>query len=181
MNRRLRISRIAQAGIAALLIAGASRDASAQELEPRAYSPSPLGVNFLGLSYLRSTGGVAVDPALPLSNIDAEVNTGSLSYARTFGVFGRSASIGFLLPYSQADVSGEVFEQQREVTRTGLADPRFRLAVNLLGGPALDREEFAARTPTTTLGTSLTVVAPFGRYDSSRLINLGFEPLGVQT
>ena len=101
MNRRLRISRIAWAGIAALLIAGASSDASAQELEPRAYSPSPLGVNFLGLSYLRSTGGVAVDPSLPLDNVDAEVNTASLSYARTFGLFGRSASIGFVLPYSR--------------------------------------------------------------------------------
>jgi hypothetical protein len=83
----LRIFRIAQAGAAVLLIAGTARDAHAQELEPRAYSPSPLGVNFLGLSYLRSTGGVAVDPALPLKNIDAEVNTGSLAYARTFGLF----------------------------------------------------------------------------------------------
>jgi hypothetical protein len=173
MNRRSRISRIAWAGAAALLIAGASRDASAQELEPRAYSPSPLGVNFLGLSYLRSTGGVAVDPSLPLDNIDAEVNTASLVYARTFGLFGRSASIGFVLPYSRADVSGDVFKQQQAVTRTGLADPRLRLAVNLFGGPALDREEFAAREPSTTLGASLIVVAPLGKYDSDRLINLG--------
>src|SRR5688500_17499813 len=147
-----RIFRIAMAGAAALLIAGVSRDVFAQELEPRAYSPSPLGVNFLGLSYLRSTGGVAVDPSLPLDNVDAEVNTASLAYARTFGLFGRSASIGFVLPYSRADVSGDVFEQQRAVTRTGLADPRLRLAVNLFGGPALDREEFAAREPSTTLG-----------------------------
>ena len=180
MNRRMVISRVGWAGIAALLISGASFDAPAQELEPRAYSPSPLGVNFLGLGYLRSTGGVAVDPALPLKNIDAEVNTGSLAYARTFGLFGRSASIGFVLPYSQADVSGDVFEQQREVTRTGLGDPRLRLAVNLFGGPALSREEFAARTPTTTLGASLTVVAPFGKYDSSRLINLGSNRWAVK-
>jgi hypothetical protein len=169
----LRIFRIALAGTAALLISGASREAFSQELEPRAYSPSPLGANFLGFTYLRSTGGVAVDPALPLKNIDAEVNTGTLSYVRTFGLFGRSASLGFLLPYSQADVSGDVFEQQQEVTRTGLSDPRLRLAVNLFGGPALNREEFAARKPTTSLGASLTVVAPFGKYDSSRLINLG--------
>ena len=68
--------------------------------------------------------------SLPLDNVDAEVNTASLAYARTFGLFGRSASIGFVLPYSRADVSGDVFEQQRAVTRTGLADPRLRLAVN---------------------------------------------------
>jgi hypothetical protein len=173
MNRRMMISRIGWAGNAALLIAGASFDAPAQELEPRSYSPSPSGVNFLGLNYRRSTGGVAVDPALPLENVSAEVNTASLAYARTFGLLGRSASIGFVLPYSHADVSGDIFEQQRAVTRSGLADPRVRLAVNLFGGPALNREEFAARKPSTTLGASLTVVAPIGKYDSSRLINLG--------
>jgi hypothetical protein len=172
MNRRSRIFRIANTGMAALLIAGASSDASAQELEPHAYSPSPLGVNFLGLSYLRYTGGVAVDPSLPLDNIEAEVNTASLSYARTFGLFGRSASLGFVLPYSRADVSGDLFERQRAVTRSGLADLRLRLAVNLFGGPALDREEFAAREPT-TLGARLMVVAPLGKYDPDRLINIG--------
>jgi len=140
MNRRMRrmmISRIAWAGTAARLIAGASFDASGQELEPRAYSPTPSGVNFLGLTYLRSTGGVGVDPSLPLDNVSAEINIASLGYARTFGLLGRSASVGLVLPYSRADVSGDVFEQQRAVTRSGLADPRLRLAINLFGGPAV--------------------------------------------
>src|SRR3954470_4217229 len=166
MNCPSKIPPIVWAGITALLVASASFGASAQELEARAYSPAPVGVNFLGLGYLRSTGGVAVDPSLPLDNVDAEVNTASLAYARTFGLFGRSASIGFVLPYSRADVSGdvssnlngEVREQQRAVTRSGLADPRLRLAVNLFGGPALDREAFASRKPSTTLGASLMVV-----------------------
>jgi hypothetical protein len=137
-------------------------------------------VNFLGLNYRRSTGGVGVDPSLPLENVSAEVDTVSLGYAHTFGLLGRSASISFVLPYSHADVSGDVFEQQRAVTRSGLADPRVRLAVNLFGGPALNREEFAARKPTTSLGASLTVVAPFGKYDSSRLINLGSNRWAVK-
>jgi hypothetical protein len=108
MNHRMMISRIAWAGTAALLIAGASFDAPAQELEPRSYSPSPSGVNFLGLNYRRSTGGVGVDPSLPLENVSAEVDTVSLGYARTFDLLGRSASISFVLPYSHADVSGDV-------------------------------------------------------------------------
>src|SRR3954471_2835183 len=137
MNRRMMISRIAWAGTATLLIAGASFDAPGQELEPRAYSPSPSGMNFLGLTYLRSTGGVGVDPSLPLDNASAEINIASLGYARTFGLLGRSASVGLVLPYSRADVSGDVFEQQRAVTRSGLADPRLRLAINLFGGPAV--------------------------------------------
>ena len=87
MNCPSKIPPIVWAGSAALLVASASFGAPAQELEARAYSPAPVGVNFLGLSYLRSTGGVAIDPSLPLDNVDAEVNTASLAYARTFGLF----------------------------------------------------------------------------------------------
>jgi len=45
--------------------------------------------------------------------------------------------------------------------------------VNLIGGPALRPLEFVRHKPETTLGTSLTVIAPFGQYDPSKLINLG--------
>ena len=82
MNCPSKIPPIVWAGSAALLVASASFGAPAQELEARAYSPAPVGVNFLGLSYLRSTGGVAVDPSLPLDNVDAEVNTTSLQGQR---------------------------------------------------------------------------------------------------
>ena len=124
MDHRMMISRIAWAGTAALLIATASFDASGQELEPRAYSPSPSEMNFLGFTYLRSTGGVGVDPSLPLDNVSAAINIASLGYARTFGLLGRSASVGLVLPYSRADVSGDVFEQQR----TGTYAKRRKLA-----------------------------------------------------
>lgn len=50
---------------------------------------------------------------------------------------------------------------------------RFRLAVNLLGDPALTAEEFARRSPTTIVGASVSVVAPTGQYVPSRLINVG--------
>jgi hypothetical protein len=84
------------------------------------------------------------------------------------------------LPYSRADVSGDLFEQQRAVTRSGLGNPRLRLAINLFGGPAVNREEFAIREPSTALGMSLTIVAPFGQYDSNRLINLGSNRWAVK-
>ena len=68
---------------------------------------------------------------------------------------------------------------------SGIADPQVRFAVNLIGGPALRPLEFSRHKPETTLGASLTVSAPFGQYDPSRLINLGtnrwaFKPeLGI--
>lgn len=43
----------------------------AQQLEPRAYSPAPIGVNFLGLGSLYSSGGVVTDPSLPIQNVAA--------------------------------------------------------------------------------------------------------------
>jgi hypothetical protein len=155
--------------------------ARAQEMEPRAYSPAPVGMTFVGLAWQRSSGGVTTDPTLPITNVDAEIDSSVLAMARTFPLGGRSASIGVALPYTWADVSGEVFEASRSVERAGFADARMRLSVNLLGGPALDPVQFARRTPATTLGASLTVVTPSGEYRSDKLINLGANRWAVKS
>ncbi len=94
-------------------------------------------------------------------------------YSRTFGVFGRSASVGLAVPYLWGTVEGEVFEQHGRVRRSGLGDGRLRLSVNLVGGPALPPGEFAKRRPGSTLGASVVVSAPTGQYDPAKLINLG--------
>jgi hypothetical protein len=130
-------------------------------------------MNFLALAWQHSSGGVTTDATLPITNVDADIDSALAGYSRTFALAGRTASLGFVLPYTQADVSGEVFEESRSVERTGPADARVRLAINILGGPALDREQFAKRAPTTTLGASLLVVAPTGEYNSDHLINIG--------
>lgn len=160
-------------GVVAVVLCAAAGCVAAQEMEPRAYSPSPVGMNFIGLSWQNSSGGVTTDPTLPITNVDADIDNALVGYSRTFGLAGQAASIGALLPYSWTDVSGEVLEESRSVDRTGFADARLRLSVNLLGGPALDREQFARRTPGTILGASLTVVAPTGEYKKDKLINLG--------
>ncbi len=88
-------------------------------------------------------------------------------------------------PYAWGNVHGDVQDVGQSVNRSGLADPQVRFAVNLIGGPALRPLEFSRHKPETTLGASLTVSAPFGQYDPSRLINLGtnrwaFKPeLGI--
>lgn len=142
-------------------------------MEPRAYSPSPIGTNFLIANYLRSTGSVSTDPSLPITNVQATINTGNLGYSRTFGVFGQTASAAIVLPYTQGDISGVVGEQSTQVTRSGLGDLKLRFAQNLLGSPALTPEAFAQRAPTTTLGVSVTAIAPTGYYNPSHLVNVG--------
>jgi hypothetical protein len=159
--------------LAALLAAASAAPTSAQDLEPRAYSAAPVGANFLGALQLHSTGGVALDADLPLKNPSVAIESSALYYSRVFDLFGRQASIGALLPYAWADASADIAGGQRAAQRSGPGDPRFRFAANLLGGPARSPKDFAERTPAPFLGTSLTVIAPFGQYSSDRLFNIG--------
>ena len=155
------------------LLLAAAASSQAQELEPRAYSPSPVGTNFVVVGYARSTGNVLLDPSLPLSDVSARLNAGVAGYVRTFALFDRSASAGLAWPYVWGDVEGNVGEDRREVSRSGSGDARFRLSINLIGDEAMTLQEFVKRTPRTTLGASLVIVPPVGEYDSSKLINLG--------
>ncbi|MHA6205962.1 transporter [Dyella soli] len=169
---RFRIVRaLLQASLAGLLLHVAS--VSAQELEPRSYSPSPVGTNFIDVGYTRLTGDVLTDPSLPVTNVQARINTYTLAYVRTFGVAGHSASIAFGLPYVSGDLSGSVIDAPTAIHREGMADARLRLAYNLIGSPAMSVEEFARRAPAAALGVSLTISAPTGKYEPSRLVNVG--------
>jgi len=147
--------------------------ASAQQLEPRAYAPSPVDVNIVGVPYIYQTGAVVTDPSLPVTNVDAKINAVSPFYDRTFSFFGRSASALLTLPYVWGRVTGDVGEQSRTLTRSGQGDMQLRFATNIFGGPALTPQEFAHTAPSTTLGASLVVSMPTGQYDGTKLINLG--------
>jgi len=150
-----------------------SGGASAQELEPRAYSPNPVGITFAGVAYSHSDGDIAFDPSSLLQDVHASLDAGAIAFGRTFGLFNRSASFGIAVPYVTGDVSGSVGTMSREVTRSGLGDTRLRLAVNLFGVPAMTLQEFARREVGPSLGASLVVSTPTGQYDSDRLINIG--------
>ena len=145
-----------------------------QELEPRAYSPSPVGVNFVLFAGAHSTGEVLTDPSVPIQDVDAKLNAGIAGYGRTFGILGHQASAVIAVPYimgrhlRQCLRRGAFGELARE-----LAIPRLRLAVNLIGGEAMTPKEFMRRTPRTTLGASLSISAPTGQYDPDKLINIG--------
>jgi hypothetical protein len=145
----------------------------AQEIEPRTYSNAPIGINFLIAGAIYSRNGLEFDPSLPAENEKLDVKSGVLAYARTFGVAGRSGKFDVVMPYG--NLSGSVDYAGQQVTRdvTGFMDPRFRVAVNLYGSPALPLSEFRSYRQDIIVGTSLQVIAPWGQYDGDRLVNLG--------
>lgn len=167
-----RTKRLPAALLAALCLLPAA-DSAAQELDPRAYTPVPIGGNLLISAFTYQDGEVLLDPTLPITDLSAQLGIATLGYARTFSFLGRYANVGFGLPWARLEAEGNVFEERREVTRTGLGDARVKLAVNLLGAPALKAAEFVRAKPRTVLGVSMTVSAPTGEYYSDKLVNLG--------
>jgi hypothetical protein len=148
--------------------------ASAQELEPRAYSPSPVGTGFLVFGFAQSRGGVTFDPTIPVTNVRATLNAPVVGLGQTFGLFGRQSLITASLPYVWGRVSGQVGEQTGSITRSGIANTKIRFSVNLHGVPAMPPRQFAS-TPhrNVIVAVSLSVDAPSGQYDKTKLINLG--------
>jgi Putative MetA-pathway of phenol degradation len=154
--------------------------AAAQELEPKAYSASPVGAAFLVAGLTRSAGAVVFDPTLPLKDVEAKINTAMVATGYTFGLFGKLGLVTAALPYAWGDISGLVAEEARAITRSGLADARVKLSINLAGNPAMGTREFVRAPRRTIVGASLTVTAPSGQYDSAKLINLGTNRWGFK-
>ena len=154
--------------------------ASAQDMEPRAYSASPVGANFLVVVATRSTGAVLLDPALPITDVHADVNGFALGLGHTFNLLGKLGLVSVALPYAVADVSGRVMENAAEVHRSGLADSRLKLSVNLRGNDAMSPREFAAAPTRTVIGASVAFSAPTSQYSSTKLINLGTNRWSVK-
>ena len=155
---------------ALVAVAGAAR---AQELEPRAYSTSPVGTNFVAVVWTILDGDVLFDPTVPITNAHADIDVATFGYGRTFGLWGRQALLTVAVPYAVAHVEGDVGEEFRTARRSGLVDARVKGSIHLLGGKALSPSEFAGAPRKTVLATSLTVQVPIGEYEPSKLINLG--------
>ena len=147
--------------------------AFAQELNPRAYVIVPLGTTAISVGYSHLDGDLQFDGAVPITGATEKINVMALGLYHAFDLLGRSANVAVGLPYAIGDVSGTVADVPKNAHRSGLLDSFVRLSVNLIGGPAMSREEFSKWQQRTLLGVSLKIVAPTGQYDPTRLINWG--------
>jgi hypothetical protein len=166
----MRGMRAALVVLALLVVASTAR---AQDIEPRQYSNTPVGVNFLVSGYSYTRGGVAFDTSLPISNPQLETNSGVLGFARSLDLWGHSGKIDAGVPYTWLSGSADYLGQPLQRTVDGFGDPVFRLSVNLYGAPALQMKDFAAFQQDLIIGAALQVSVPWGQYDDTRVVNLG--------
>jgi hypothetical protein len=164
------------AWLAATLLApslAAGGAARTQNIEPRAYSPAPVGMNFVVVGYSDSEGGLSVDPALPVSDPQVSLRGPVAGYARAIDLFGRMGKVDVIIPYGE--LSGSAVYRGEPVSRQvrGFADPLARVSFTLLGGPAMSPAEFRSYRQDLLVAASVQVSAPLGQYDGSRLLNLG--------
>ena len=148
-----------------------------QDIEPRRWSPIPLGTNVLGAGYSYTSGDVFFDPLLQAEDVKIKAHSLAVSFVQPFKVRNKLASISLLVPFSAADWSGLLSGEPAAVNRTGFADPRIRASVLLAGPPAgnaLELQQYKLENPTyTTFGVSLAVTLPLGQYSEDKLLNLG--------
>src|SRR6185436_9446386 len=142
------------AAAAALVLLIAGRPA-AQALEPKAYAASPTGANFLILGLSRSSGSIVFDPTLPITDAEATINGVAVGYGATFGLFGKLALVSAVLPVAWGDISGRVGEDAHAISRSGLADSRFKLSMNLRGNDAKPLREFVKTPRRSIVGASV--------------------------
>lgn len=163
-----------------LLIGLVAAPAKAQELEPRAYTNVPVGLNFLIGAYAHSEGGLSTDPSLPVEDAKLKIDSAILGYARSLNLWGNSGKVDVILPYSDLSGTALVAGEIKERDARGFGDPRLRLSINFFGAPALSPQEFITYRQNLVIGASLQVSAPGSQYDSSRVINLATNRWSVK-
>src|SRR6266850_4046858 len=141
---RASIAHMTRVGVALVaVILAAAMTAEAQDMEPRAYSNAPVGLNFLILGYGFTQGDVALDSSAPIEDGKITVHTAALAYARSLGLWGRTAKLDLVLPYAWLSGSAKVAGKPVDRDVSGLGDPQARFSYLFYGAPALSVEEFA--------------------------------------
>jgi len=155
------------------VLAASASIARAQSIEPRAYSNTPVGVNFLLAGPYYTRGGLSFDTSLPLTDPQLKTTNVVVGYARALDLWGKSGKFDVIVPYTW--LSGSAFYRGDAVEREvdGFGDPAFRLSMNFYGAPALTLPEFQSYEQDLIVGASFQVSVPAGQYDSTKLVNIG--------
>ncbi len=126
----------------------------AQELEARLLTNIPVKSNVLATGYGYASGNILIDPAIPIEDFNAKLNSFMGAYARSIQFFGMSSKIDIVVPFTIADWSGTFNGNYEESSQTDFGDIRIRFSFNYLGAPAISLAEFKDYRPKTIMGFS---------------------------
>lgn len=144
-----------------------------QELEPRAFSPGPVGLNIAAATASYSTGDLVFDSSLPLEGVTSRITLVGAGYQRFFGLGGKTAKFAVAAAWADSKAQGLVFDQFHERKFNGLTDPRIAFSWIFKGAPAMTPAEYAKYKPNTIAGVSMSLSPPLGEYEVGKLLNAG--------
>lgn len=157
----------------AFTVVGGHGRTYAQFTDPRTYTNSPVGTNQVELFYGYARSNTSIDPSLIVEGAKFSVNEGIVDYTRSFALWRRMAWVEPSLPI--AGLAGSIGGTNVSGSVTGAGDLACQFGMLLKGGPALSPSEFENYKLTTSVGASVTITAPTGRYDPNKLLNLGTD------
>jgi hypothetical protein len=150
--------------------------ATGQELDARHFSPAPIGTTFVITGVGESEGAIVLDPSLDVENVHADLDIVTAGFGRVFAMGDRQARVLVVAPHADGVIAGDVGSAPQTAQLDGFVDPRIKLTVGLRGAPALAPAELA-REPrgATVVSAGVTLVTPWGDYEPTRLVNLGYN------
>lgn len=133
----------------------------------RDYLNAPID-SWLGFYNFGYAGSVTPEDGLDVTaRVRTNVLSQSLVLTRTMDYWGRTGGLSIVLPY----LSVESISGSSSNSVSGVSDIGFLWQMNIFGGPALTREQFASFVPQTFASFHLYVGTPLGEYESSRALN----------
>ena len=160
--------------LAVVIAVGTSHFLLAQDLAPRAYVITPVHSNAVTLTWAFYDGGLNVSGTIPVT-ATGTYHVPIFTYYHSLSFFGRSANVTASLPYGVGTFEAAALGKNASAYRSGLLDLGVRFSVNLKGGPAMPVQQFSKWEQKTILGASLRVIAPFGQYSPTHVINWGIN------
>ena len=154
---------------------------SQAQVPARFYLKTLAGGNAVPLIYESISGNTnPFDPSHTIFDLGADgaefdATMAIAGYAKTFGLFDRSAMVALLVPMGR--ISGEVTYDGKTLvdeSASGFGDPMLEFNVNILGPPAQKNIPDAMRyEPGFSVDLLADLALPIGEYDNDQQLNIG--------
>jgi hypothetical protein len=159
--------REARSGLFAGFLTIASLPSVAAAGSARDYLNAPVDRWLVSYGAGYSTSVTPEDGTDTVPGVRSNVFAQSLVITRIMDYWGRTGGLSIVIPYAFIDTTAGPFR----ANVNGVSDVGFLWQMNIFGGPALTREQFASFVPQTFSSFHLLVTTPLGTYDANSPIN----------